>query len=59
MPPHIGGQAVIRRLRRGRTQMGNDRAVAVDPARPVQARQPGTAALTLALIGLAGASIEW
>ena len=39
--------------------MGNDRAVAVDPARPVQAPEPGTGALTRALMGLAGASIEW
>jgi MFS family permease len=39
--------------------MSNDIAVTVDPAGRDQARAQETAALKLALIGLAGASIEW
>jgi MFS family permease len=39
--------------------MSNDRAVIVDPAGRGQARAQEIAALKLALIGLAGASIEW
>jgi MFS family permease len=43
----------------GELRMSNDRAARVNPARANSGRSPETVALKHALIGLAGASIEW